>query len=470
MNFSPGSLKLKECLTNIHRFSREMMNFYPSKQQEQLFEKVQFETFAPLEMTKKGIFCASGQGPGKTSATAVVATFRLLRVLNSMVVVTSPTAVQVQDVWMGEYRRRIAASRPEIQALLDVQKTKVEVKGFPGWCIKTRTASREANAQGYHEKNLTVIADEASGIPREMWRVFKGTLTGENNLLIGVGNPNDRNTEFFDAFNKDARLYHLMNWSAEDSPHVDPKHIRRMEEEYGRDSDIFRVRVLGQFPLEAANVVIRYEDLTHACRETSFTDLFLTQTPEERKNVRQFGIDLARFGSDESVIVARYNSAMVGMKHFSKKEPVEVLEQAMLWQKELDWRDQDTTYCVDAGGMGQSAMLSLYRSKKRVYEFNSGATAHESRLYANAITEAYFQLKKLTRNRRIHLKEDLQLFAQLVNREYHYDKENKFILESKDQYLERVGTEEYSSPDRADAAALAFYPHATSGLVSLPIR
>ncbi|MEY5098843.1 MAG: hypothetical protein RJA36_1562, partial [Pseudomonadota bacterium] len=52
---------------------------------------------------------------------------------------------------------------------------------------------------------------------------------------------------------------------------------------------------------------------------------------------------------------------------------------------------------------------------------------------------------------------------QMVSRQYRYD-QGVFRLESKDEFLKRVGTEEYTSPDRADAKALAFYPHACGGM------
>ncbi len=61
------------------------------------------------------------------------------------------------------------------------------------------------------------------------------------------------------------------------------------------------------------------------------------------------------------------------------------------------------------------------------------------------------------------------MFTQLVSRQYRYT-DGKFRLESKDEFLKRVGTEEYSSPDRADAIAMAYYPYASDGMTSQPIE
>lgn len=423
--------------------------------------KVQFETFAPVEQTKKGIFIASGQGTGKTAATGICAVWRALQVRNAMVLVTAPTARQVQDVWIGELRRRIADCPWEFQRKFDIQMKKVTIEGVEGWGIRTATGNREENLQGYHDKQLTVIVEEGSGIPRAIWQPLKGTLTQPNNLMIAIGNPNDRNTEFFDAFYKDAHLYHTEHWSAEDSPNVDRKHIARMEAEYGRESDVFRVRVLGLFPNEDPNVIIRFEDLLHAVRQVQFFDAFMMRQPREDVEAKQIGIDFARFGSDESVIVARWNSAMVRILYFNKKEPSDVISAAFQLQQQLGWTDDETVYCADAGGMGQGVMHRFYESGKRIFEFHSGGTPFEPLLFKNAITEAYWHMREMTRKRLIHLKEDQMMFNQLVTRLYYY-KEGLITIEDKDEYMDRVGREEFTSPDRAEATCLAFYPYASN--------
>lgn len=333
------------------------------------------------------------------------------------------------------------------------------------WVIKTATATKAENFQGYHSEGQTVLFDEASGIARDIWQTAKGTNTQQDNMIIGIGNPNDRDTEFFDAFNKDRELYMCFNWSGEDSPNVSKKHIADMEAEYGRDSDVFRVRVLGQFPLQSPTAIINYEDLLFAARGTSFNDKFKTRLPkEEAADVRQIGIDWARFGSDESVAVARMNGAMVGMKVWNKTEPAHVADQVFKWQASMGWKDYNTQYVVDAGGIGQGVLFKFYDQGKRVYEFYSQGVPMDPEQFDDAVTEAYFNLRVLTRQKLIHLKLDNLMFGQLTSRLYGFSKGvggNRFKAESKDEFLKRQGTEEFTSPDRADAVTMAFYPVTT---------
>lgn len=462
---------MKAAQSDILKFCR-ILNFVPTRQQELLLMEVQRQTFCAHEHRKKGIVCKSGQGPGKTKFAVVAAQWRTLQAMNEQTVVTAPTMRQVKDVFMTELSKTVAKADPDYQRCLKIGTTKANYFGMKDWKIATATSTRPENLQGYHSAGMTIIVDEASGIQRPIWQTIKGTTTGPENLIIAIGNPNDRDTEFFDMFGKDIANYSTHTWSAEDSPNVSRKHIADMEREYGRESDVFRVRVLGEFPRENPNAVIRYEDLLWCCEQAGFAQCFRTLAPTDDYKegpTRQFGIDLARFGGDEGVIVARYNSAVIGQRVFVKKDPAEVIRAAFQWQKDLNWTDEQARYCCDAGGMGQGAMHLFYENDKRVFEFHSQGSPFEPQIFHDAITEAYFTLRKLTRARAIHLKKDSTTFNQLVSRQYRYT-DGKFRLESKDEFLVRVGTEEYASPDRADAHAMAFYPYAGGAMRSLPFE
>ena len=108
---------------DLHRFSRNIMRFQPTTQQSALFDRVQFETFAPADERRKGIFVASGQGCGKTSAMCVVAAWRLLQARGAKVVVTAPTMRQVRDIFMGELNIRVQAAHPDLAKFLKVTTT-----------------------------------------------------------------------------------------------------------------------------------------------------------------------------------------------------------------------------------------------------------------------------------------------------------------------------------------------------------
>src|SRR5690606_34233309 len=167
---------------------------------------------------------------------------------------------------------------------------------------------------------------------------------------------------------------------------------------------------------------------------------------------KQFGIDLARFGGDESIIYCRSGMAVVEWKRLVKTEPLAVLDAAMEMQRRRGWKNEECQYIVDCVGIGEGAVAHLSRHQKRVHEFKSQHTSSKPD-YANKITEAWFQLAKHARARRLTIPDDHVLVQQLSSRFYSTDNKGKLLLEKKADYMKRG----YSSPDRADALAMAFY-------------
>ena len=441
-----------EVRKDIYRYC-EAMNFEPSPQQRQLLDAVQA---AANGNGSRYVAVKSGQGPGKTTVSAIIGGWRLLRVPDTMVVVTAPSMRQCKDVWLSEYRRLLRKADPFMQKIIKVEQTKATVLGQPDWQIRLVTASNPMGAQGLHHPNMTVICEESSGIDREMMEQFEGTVTGGDNLMVAIGNPNLRSCRFFDYFTKEVSRWNTLTFNAEDTPHwiIDPDHTKMMEETYGRDSDVYRVRVLGEFPREDPNSIISQDDILACMALDPMKFVREPRITDPNSVARQFGIDLARFGSDESVIVRRSGNSMLDLKFYSHTDPNDVVEKAFVMQHQAAWKDEDVMYVPDAGGMGQGVLRRFYDAGKRVMEFHNGGRAHNSRQYSNKITEAWFHLADLVKQRKAYLIRDPQLIHQLADRQYRFTKKGQLEVESKKDYIDR-GNEH--SPDRADAVVMAFY-------------
>jgi hypothetical protein len=105
---------------------------------------------------------------------------------------------------------------------------------------------------GLHNKGrrILVIMDEASAIPDKIWEVTEGALTDEQTEIIwcAFGNPTRNTGRFYDCFN---RFKHRWKHAQVDSREVtitNKEQIKRWEDDYGEDSDFFKVRVRGEFP------------------------------------------------------------------------------------------------------------------------------------------------------------------------------------------------------------------------------
>lgn len=429
-----------------------LLNFRPTEQQCKLLNDVQAR--------KKRIAVKSGQGTGKSTVAVVIAIWRVLQAEGSRVIVTAPSMRQCQDVFMFELRRLLGQANPILKGLFRVTTRKAilgkrkkkddDEDDRPDWGIHCVTASDPVNAQGYHGDNLTFIVDEASGVDRPFIQQIEGTLsqaTGDM-LHLQTGNPNSADGAFYDAFHTKREFWSCHTFDARESPIVSEEHCRYMEKSYGRESDVVRVRVYGQFPSMAPNAIISMDDLER-CTQTSK----LLCSKLSRK--RQFGIDLARMGADESVIYRRSGESIIDCEWFSKCEPDDVVARAFAMQAENGWSDEECFFVPDADGMGQGVMGMFHKAHKQVLEFHNNGTATNSEMYGNRITEAYFNFAAKAKAGRCHIPNDPRLLQQLATRCYGIRRtDGKILLESKDDYKKRT---ELDSPDRADALVMAFY-------------
>lgn len=440
----------RDTSADIFKFCNAL-NFTYTFQQKELLEAVQ--------RGDPRIACKSGQGPGKTTIAAVIGLWRTWRRYNAMTVVTAPTYRQCHEVWLAECRRVMAKADPMIQKFFKITKTKVTLGDEPDWGIKLVTATKEENAQGYHDPNMTVIVEEASGVKRDIITQFKGTLSNPNSLLLMIGNPNTRDCSFFDCFNSQRDKWETMTFNAEETPEsawFSYQRNRDLEEEFGRDSDVYRIRVLGEFPHSDPNCVVSSDDLEKVCLKK----LIVPCSRIERGGVvgagyaKQFGMDFARFGGDENVYYRRSGNAIVEGMRYSHTDPSDVVDKVFRSQSEAAWKDKDCHYVVDAGGMGQGVMHRFYDAGKNVLEFHNGGKAHKKD-YENKITEAWFHLAQMVRKGICCLPKDNILMQQLCSRQYYTTRKGKLVLETKDEYMKRG----HESPDRADAAVMTFYDH-----------
>lgn len=247
-----------------------------------------------------------------------------------------------------------------------------------------------------------------------------------------------------------------MTFNAEDTASeypwiVSPQRNKDLEEEFGRDSDVYRIRVLGEFPHSDPNCVLSTEELERVSKRVNM----LTMAKIPRANgqmARQFGLDFARYGGDENTIFRRSGNSIVDWKFFAHVDPSQTVDAAFRMQKEAHWKDGECWYVADAGGMGQGVMHMFYERAKQIVEFNNGSRAIDSD-YHDKITEAWFQFARLVRKTQCYVPNDNRLIQQLAGRRYYVTKKGKLVLESKDEYMKRG----FDSPDRADGCVLSFY-------------
>lgn len=458
-------------------FMREVLSFEPDDWQ----IKVAYDVRDYPRVTVK-----SGQGVGKTGEEAALLLWFLTCFPFPRVVATAPTKQQLHDVLWSEVDKWMNNS-PLLPMLLKWTKTYVYMKGYEKrWFAVARTATKPENMQGFHEDNMLFIVDEASGVADSIMEAITGTLAGENNKLLLMGNPTKTSGTFYDSHTADRVLYKCHTVNAEHSKRTNKENIEAMKRKYGEQSNVVRVRVYGEFPEQEDDVFIPVSWLD-ASRMTEISDatakalgIYRNQMgiiqPRDVSGVMQIeiGCDVARFGDDKTCIGYRVNEVVKFYKKYNGKDTTWTVSNIAKLYKELKQQFKykwQIPVKVDDGGVGGGVvdlLRALKRTEPELYEdmivvpVNFGKPI-KHKYFADSTTYMMGVVKDLispydeTGNEHkpeIILPDDNDLIGQLSCRKYYFLSNSKQRVESKKEMKERGLT----SPDEADCVLLVCLP------------
>jgi hypothetical protein len=283
-------------------------------------------------------------------------------------------------------------------------------------------------------------------------------------MTFDFGNPTRNSGTFFE--NMQGRFRHRYRRRFIDSrtvPYTNKALFKQWEDDYGTDSDFFKVRVRGQFPDQGAMQLIPtsyYEDNV---------GLDVTVHPNEP---RIMGVDVARYGSNESVIWLRQGrDATIGGTpkspghwRFSGLDTMQlaakVVEVAMDYTVDI--------VAIDGGGVGGGVVDRCRQLGLDVVEVNAGETKGVERDYKDNRAQMWSRMRDAL-NAGVRLPESDDLRTDVTSLQYGYDARNRMVLESKEEAMKRG----ISSPDLGDALALTYSVkaaprHDRSHLLPLP--
>lgn len=438
-------------------FSKEVLRFSPDKWQEDVLRDL-------AESPKVAV--KSGQGVGKTGVEAVVLLWFLSCFPFPKVVATAPTKQQLHDVLWSEASKWMERS-PLLRSILKWTKTYIYMNGYEKrWFATARTATKPENMQGVHEDNMLFIVDEASGVADPIMEAILGTLSGGNNKLLLCGNPTRTTGTFYDAFNRDLKLYKHHTVSSLDSPRTNKDNIEALIRKYGEDSNVVRVRVKGMFPSQEDDVFIASE-VVDQCNSRIY------ELPEGKGMPHVIiGVDVARFGDDETVIYRNFKGHLrLARKRHGQDLMATVGDIVKTYKgirKEFPDYPGKIYVNIDDTGLGGGVTDRLKEVKreqklKKLYvipinaaeriETDTKAGKDAAEHYNDLTTHMWAVLRDLFGSKDVVLEDDEETIAQLITRKYTMASNGKLQLEPKKE-LKKRGLD---SPDRADALALSCY-------------
>ena len=405
----------------------------------------QAEFLQAIASGERRISIRSGHGTGKsTSASWAMLWFTVLRFPNK-VVVTAPTSGQLFDALFAELKRWINELPDQLKMLLTVKSDRVELTAAPSEAFISARTSRAETPEalaGVHSDHVMLVVDEASGVPEQVFEAAAGSMSGHSAVTIMLSNPTRSSGTFFESQTRLSDSWWTRRWSCIDSPLVSDEFVEEMRQRYGEDSNAFRIRVLGEFPMADDDTVIPYH-LADAARHRD-----IERSPDEKP---VWALDVARFGSDSTVLLKRAGSVVYEIMVWNGVDLMGTVGRVKAEFDALPISKRPTVILVDSIGLGAGVVDRLRELGAPVRGVNVAEAPSAKGTYTNLRSELWFRVKGWLEDRGCKLPDNDRLIAELTSVRYRYMSSGKMAVESKDE-MRRRGLK---SPDLADALCLS---------------
>ncbi len=457
---------------------------------------------------------ASGNGIGKTWLAARLAAWFLSVFSPATVVTTAPNMRQVKDLLWKEIQVVAGKAKENGHDLggelftASWEFPALKRRGIRHYGVGFASKEYDVNQfQGYHNSHILVIEDEAAGISEPVDEGINSILKGAFTRWLKIGNPTTLKGPFFGAFkSKDWVCYHISQF---DTPNVNavppprifeqdlgtrkeimerfldslltmpisidgvvtPANIKSDFYKWGEDHPLWQARVLGQFP-------DRTEDTFIAI---SWVERAAAATRNLEGATIDVGVDVARYGSANTVFVARIGDRPAQGNAFAWEKYgqqglmvtcgriIQFISKIRAFWKEVAPANLPCPLIrvkIDAVGLGAGAYdrcKEIFdgeewrvdgRRTVTVHEMIEHRTARNPIQYTNATTEWWaltargFEAGDISGE----VFADKDLMDELVSRKYEYGSDGRMRAESK----EAMKTRGEASPDFGDAVVIAY--------------
>jgi hypothetical protein len=400
---------------------------------------------------------ASGHGIGKSALISMIVKWGLDTCDDCRIVITANTESQLLTKTSPEIAKwsNMAITshwfRPTATALISTQPShdKSWRADLVTWSIHNTEAFAGLHNKG---KRIIIILDEASGIADKVWEVILGALTDEDTeiLFIAFGNPTMNTGAFRECFGKHRSLWNTKQIDSRTVEGTNKRYLDEIVETYGIDSDITKVRVLGQFPSASSMQFIPSATVDEAMAREIGQGLGTDPVI--------FGVDCARFGDDHSTLAIRCGRD-ARSRPWKRWHGVDAMTLAGDIAIEAGKWHPDAIF-VDAGNIGAAVIdrlrqllpdvliVEVWFGSTKVREANWVGSSRVR--VANKRAEMWTNMRHWLGNGCIPDHPGLR--DDLIGPEYGFDKDQAIALEKKEHMKARG----LPSPDDGDALACTF--------------
>lgn len=402
----------------------------------------QCEFLTHVAKGERRISVRAGHGVGKSTACAWLLLWHLFTRMPQKAVCTAPTAGQLFDALFSELKHWCNRLPDPLRESIEIFTDRIVHKGAPESSFisaRTSSAERPEALAGVHSDNVLLICDEASAIPEAVFESAAGSMSGHEATTVLISNPTRNTGLFFKTHHQLSSDWKTMHVSCLDNPLVSTDFVAQIKATYGENSNAYRVRVLGDFALRDDDSLIA-ADLVDAAMSR---DVALDTTQD-----LIYGCDIARFGSDRTVICKRRGNVVVELRHWSGEDLMgtvgRIVHEANI--------DKPAVIAVDSIGLGGGVADRLRELGYNVVDVNVSESNSMNQQASRLRDELWLSAKEWLETRAVRLPKDDELRAELIGPTYSFTSNGKIKVESKSELKKRG----MRSPDLADALCLTF--------------
>ena len=335
--------------------------------------------------------------------------------------------------------------------------THVNPRWTGSWRCDAKTAREEKSESfaGQHAPTATsfYIYDEASGIANKLFEVREGGLTSGEPMVFDFGNGTRNSGAFYEEFM--GRRKHRWITRSIDSRAVsitNKDKIAQDAEDYGEESDFFKVRWRGLFPSTGTLQFISAGSVEEA--------MMRPIAPGTGLDPWVIGVDCARFGDDDSVIWPRRgtDARSFGPASYKGLDTVQLTGKIIeTFQYFANLGQRPRMIFVDEGSMGAGVVDQLRHLGYPVTGINFGSRPNDPTQWRYRSDEIWGGMRAaIVRNLVLPERTSQhgeRIFSDLTGREFGYMLGGQRVhLETKRDMKARG----LSSPDFSDALAVTY--------------
>ena len=436
-------------------FAREVLGV-------RLWEKQEEVLTALTTHRRVAVKAGNGLGKGFCAAVAVLWFLHVHRD-SAIALTTAPTFRQVRHIlWRQIHRLYRSAAQSLGGEMLDTRWDLGDQRYALGL-----SADGADQFQSFHSPNMLIVVDEAAGVSDDIYDAIEAVMTSDDPLLLLIGNPTSIAGAFRRAFHEERRIYRTITISAFDSPNVQAGRViipglttaawvEERREIWKEDSSAYRARVLGEFSDQDDDTLISLSAIEAAVGIIIDAEYWSidseTVLPSDRPLTDEvvIAVDVARFGSDSSVILRRRGNCVENIQALRNQDTMQLAGRVAAAIRE----HHPAHVLIDEVGIGAGVVDRLRELGHPVHGINAGHRALQADQFVNLRAEGFWSLAQRFRSGLITIPNDNELIGQLANLRFSYDSQGRFKIESKDEIRKRG----LPSPDKADALMLSFLP------------